>query len=497
MAQYAFNPITNRLDLTNTSSPGGDVVGPGSSTNNALVRWDGTTGTAIKNSNATLSDAGLLTLAVALPATSGGTGLSTYATGDVLYASAANTLSKLPAAVNGQVLTLAAGIPSWATPTTGTVTSVSGTANRITSTGGATPVIDISASYVGQTSITTLGTITTGAWNGSVIPLAYGGTNANLTANNGGIFYSTATAAAVLAGTATANQVLLSGSSTTPAWSTATYPATTTINQILYSSAANTVTGLATANSSVLSTNSSGVPSLTTTLSLVSSTLVMLTLENTDASAVGAPILELYRNSASPAANDTLGRIHFYGKDSGAAKQGYAIIQGGALSPTAGAENGALDFYATNAGADVLQMRLLNTGGQYRGNNTSTAPPAGFIGERLTALSGSVSISNATAKTIISLVLTPGNWLVQGFIQFNGTLTGTYCIADISATDNTLSDNFQQLPIVPTASSALRMNTYWRFVSIASNTTYYAVAQAGFTVGTATAVAQIDAIRIG
>jgi hypothetical protein len=44
----------------------------------------------------------------------------------------------------------------------GSVTSVSGTTNRITSTGGTTPVIDISASYVGQTSITTLGTITTG-----------------------------------------------------------------------------------------------------------------------------------------------------------------------------------------------------------------------------------------------------------------------------------------------------------------------------------------------
>ncbi len=56
----------------------------------------------------------------------------------------------------------------------GTVTSVSGTSNRITSTGGATPVIDISASYVGQSSITTLGTITTGVWNGTAIA------NANL-----------------------------------------------------------------------------------------------------------------------------------------------------------------------------------------------------------------------------------------------------------------------------------------------------------------------------
>lgn len=49
------------------------------------------------------------------------------------------------------------------------VTSVSGTANRITSTGGTTPVIDISASYVGQASLTTLGTITTGVWNAGAV----------------------------------------------------------------------------------------------------------------------------------------------------------------------------------------------------------------------------------------------------------------------------------------------------------------------------------------
>ena len=58
------------------------------------------------------------------------------------------------------------------------------------------------------------------------VALANGGTAANLTASNGGLFYSTATAGAVLAGTATAGQILRSGSSAAPSWSTATYPAT-------------------------------------------------------------------------------------------------------------------------------------------------------------------------------------------------------------------------------------------------------------------------------
>ena len=97
-----------------------------------------------------------------------------------------------------------------------------------------------------------------------LLPLANGGLNANLTASNGGIFYSTATAGAILAGTATANKILLSGSSAAPAWSTATYPTTTTINQILYSSAANTVVGLASTASSILVTDGSSVPSLAT-----------------------------------------------------------------------------------------------------------------------------------------------------------------------------------------------------------------------------------------
>lgn len=59
------------------------------------------------------------------------------------------------------------------------VTSVTGTTNRITSSGGATPAIDISASYVGQSSLTTLGTITTGVWNGTIIGSTYGGTGIN------------------------------------------------------------------------------------------------------------------------------------------------------------------------------------------------------------------------------------------------------------------------------------------------------------------------------
>jgi hypothetical protein len=149
---------------------------------------------------------------------------------------------------------------------TGTITSVNGTPNRITVSAGANPVIDISATYVGQTSITTLGTITTGVWSGTNIALNKGGTNASLTASNGGMFYSTATAGAILSGTATAGQLLRSGASTAPTWTTSTFPATNAINTLLYASAANVMSALATANNGTLITSAGGIPSISSTL---------------------------------------------------------------------------------------------------------------------------------------------------------------------------------------------------------------------------------------
>jgi hypothetical protein len=69
---------------------------------------------------------------------------------------------------------------------------------------------------------------------------------------------------AINVATAASNTVLQGqGVGTTPAFSTATYPATTTINQILYSSSANTVAGLATANNGVLTTGTTGIPVVT------------------------------------------------------------------------------------------------------------------------------------------------------------------------------------------------------------------------------------------
>jgi hypothetical protein len=67
-----------------------------------------------------------------LPSAAGGTGFATYTTGDIIYASATNTLSKLTAGTNGYVLTLAGGVPSWAAASSGvTITNDTSTATPI------------------------------------------------------------------------------------------------------------------------------------------------------------------------------------------------------------------------------------------------------------------------------------------------------------------------------------------------------------------------------
>jgi hypothetical protein len=74
---------------------------------------------------------------------------------------------------------------------TGTTFAVVGTTNRISVSASG---VDIASTYVGQSSITTLGTIGTGTWQATTIGTGYGGTG--LTSfTSGGAVYATSTSA--------------------------------------------------------------------------------------------------------------------------------------------------------------------------------------------------------------------------------------------------------------------------------------------------------------
>lgn len=83
-------------------------------------------------------------------------------------------------------------------------------------------------------------------------------------------------------------------------------------------------------------------------------------IENTDAGLDTAPDLVLYRNSASPAANDNLGNIEFRGEDAGGNAHAYAQIIAGIQTTTDGAEDGILDLMTSAAGTVASRIRLYN-----------------------------------------------------------------------------------------------------------------------------------------
>ena len=86
-----------------------------------------------------------------------------------------------------------------------------------------------------------------------------------------------------------------------------------------------------------------------------------VTLNSTDAGATAGPLLDLYRNSATPAASDTIGEIEFNGKDSAGNKQQYAVIHGSILSPTSTTEQGQIHFETATAGASTEKMIIGTT----------------------------------------------------------------------------------------------------------------------------------------
>ena len=96
-------------------------------------------------------------------------------------------------------------------------------------------------------------------------------------------------------------------------------------------------------------------------------------IENTEAGATSGPNLVLYRNSASPAANDTVGSIEFRAEDSGGATQSYAEMVAGIVDTTAGSEDGLVDFIVTTAGTASTVVRL--QGGKIGINEAAAEAP--------------------------------------------------------------------------------------------------------------------------
>ncbi len=199
-------------------TPPGNVSGVAPSTDNALVRWNGIGADSIQNSAIIVDDSNNVTGVASLSSGQidilNQAALRLHETGSTNYV-AIRASGVMPA---DYTITLPAAAPASNTYLKydgtdyvwdvagggGAVSSVSGTTNRITvsPTTGAT-VVDIAATYVGQASITTLGTIGTGVWNGTSISTTY-------------------TDAKIISVTGTTNRITISGTATDPVFNIST-----------------------------------------------------------------------------------------------------------------------------------------------------------------------------------------------------------------------------------------------------------------------------------
>ncbi|MDO8482092.1 MAG: hypothetical protein Q7S75_03340, partial [bacterium] len=104
-ANFTFNNNTNTLSVTNASTTLFSSFGP--------AYFGG-------SATSSFSSAGALTLVAPLATSSGGTGISSYAVGDMLFVNNSGILSRLPVGNSGQVVKVSGGVPSWQADIQGT-----------------------------------------------------------------------------------------------------------------------------------------------------------------------------------------------------------------------------------------------------------------------------------------------------------------------------------------------------------------------------------------
>jgi len=210
MAQTGFTPL-----LIYSSSTGGNAPTAGNLLNNA-------TGSELainiadgklfyKDSANAVQVIGWKTV----PTTAGGTGLTSYTAGDMVYWASGTAFTKLGIGAFGTVLTSSGSAPQWSSSlsVSGSLTAATGLVS--TGTFAGTPpadgiVVDYATGFgrfsaftgdgfqwftggVGTTKIMQLssaGAITTATWNGSTIGVGYGGTGTSTTFTAGSVIFA-------------------------------------------------------------------------------------------------------------------------------------------------------------------------------------------------------------------------------------------------------------------------------------------------------------------
>jgi hypothetical protein len=385
---------------------------------------------ALVNSSVTLNSGNNITVTGGGPLSLGGTA-SFNVTGttnhDVQVGNSTGSLTSVPNGTAGQVLTATATDPVWTTLATGGVTSVTGTANQI-----------LASPTTGAVILSLIGPYTPSTYPAHSVLLGEGTSSISSVGPS-----------------STTGQILQNNASNDPTYSTATYPSTTTINQILYSSAANTVTGLATGNNGVLITSSTGVPSWLangTPGQILTATAGSPSWQNAGASSVTS-----VTGSNGVTASPTTGAVVVSGVNSTSTTVGVASFNAtdftvsGAGAVTSNAITVALSGGLTGSSSVNLggTLSIVGSGGTMTGltpdsvTGTGTSPvlPNGSGDIIVTGSGTGPNYSTGTTARSIRTVSTAVNTLeIQ--VQLAGTSSGLTPIANNFGVAEFNSNNF-------------------------------------------------------
>ena len=379
---------------------------------------------------------------------------TTIATGAVTLAKMANLSA--PSKIIGRYTT-GAGVPQELTISTGlfldgsgnltstgsggTVTSVTGTANRIAvATGTTTPVIDIASTYVGQTSITTLGTITTGTLSTSTV---IAGVTMTLGSDaNYDTYYRNSSGVLTRLANGTTGQVLTATTSSAPTWTAARTGTVTSV-----------ATGAGLTGGTI---TTSGTVSIDTTYSNTWTALQEILLNPGANTIVDA--IRLYNTTTSSLGNQMYpGAIHFQGQgwknNITAASQTvdwrmYMVPVGGAAAANM---NFIMDAQA-NGGGYIQQFiinqstGLLTITGLLATSQVTATTGFALTGGKISITTGSnksagaISLSSGTIT--VSTTVVTANSLIFVQYQSGGTLSGATLTRGLRVSTQTAGASF-------------------------------------------------------
>jgi hypothetical protein len=251
---------------------------------------------------------GTSTITGALTETHGGTNQTTYTTGDILYASASNTLSKLAIGSNGKYLSISSGIPAWVT--------LSALSNPMTTTGDIIYSSDNSGTPA-RRAIGSSGDVLTVSGGVPVWAAPSGGGGIS-GATNKGAMYATGATTGTSTGAMTDGQLLIGSSSGNPALATITAGGGTTVTN-----GANSITISSPVKAYSVTVNSAG-PSSSAETDIISASIPANDFTDGD---------EMFISFIDSSMNNSGGAVHltvnfYWGANSAAINTGSTIGSG-------------------------------------------------------------------------------------------------------------------------------------------------------------------------